>query len=87
MNFDREHVKKALACAALLPPPGDEEVKKFAEDWLALNSKLAEFQSWIAGQVESAKARTYPHTIEHTIETRTVCSVLEQVQKAFEEAG
>jgi hypothetical protein len=83
MNFNRKYVKKALTCAPLLPPPGDEEVKKFAEDWLTLDSKLVEFQTLLARLVEVAKAEMYPYTFEASA-TRMV---LKQIQKAFEEAG
>ena len=41
-NFTVERVHKALACCTLLPSPGDEEVKKFAEDWLLMYHKLKE---------------------------------------------
>lgn len=40
MNFKKDHVMKALACHALLPPPGGEEVRKFAEDWIELRGLL-----------------------------------------------
>lgn len=41
MNFTREYVLKAIACAALLPPPGDDEVRRFAEDWLEMADLIA----------------------------------------------
>ena len=31
-----EHVRKMIACAPLLPPPGDEVVKELAQAYLAL---------------------------------------------------
>jgi hypothetical protein len=44
MNYNIEEVQKAIKCAMLLPPPGDEEVKKFAIDWLELTDKNADLQ-------------------------------------------
>jgi len=40
MNFDREYVERALVCAELLLPPGDHEVRLFAEDWLELSKPV-----------------------------------------------
>jgi len=47
MNFDRDRAAAALACCPLLPPPGDEEVRRFAEDWLDLSAAL---ESALAGE-------------------------------------
>lgn len=44
LNFNEDYVRKALACCALLPPPGDAEVRKFAEDWLEMRDEIRELE-------------------------------------------
>lgn len=43
MNFNLDTVRKALACCALLPPPGDEVARQLAEDWLDMYAQLERF--------------------------------------------
>jgi len=37
---DAEYIRKALACAELLPPPGNVEVTKICKSWLELHAQL-----------------------------------------------
>lgn len=50
MNYNKESVEKAIACCSLLPPPGGEVVKEFAQDWLELYAELQNLRDTIAIQ-------------------------------------
>lgn len=43
--LNRERLQKAITCAPLLPPPGDEEVREIAQSHLALTDRLTELHT------------------------------------------
>ena len=55
-RLTKEHVRKMLACCALLPPPGDEVVKELALDWLALNEGRVPIAAEVPTRKEPAGA-------------------------------